>query len=57
MYYIGCIDNGIGANIFTELTNDDINDKDLGFSFGGKKVLKNVLAEIKVWSIVVLISL
>ena len=42
-------DNGIGAKVFTELTNVDIDDKeDLGFSFGGRKVLKRVLAEIKV---------
>ena len=41
-------DNGIGAKVFTELTNEDIDDEDLGFSFGGRKVLKRILAEIKV---------
>lgn len=41
-------DNGIGAKVFTELTNEDIDDKDLGFSFGGRKVLKRVLVEMKV---------
>ena len=42
------VDNGIGAKVFTKLTNEDIDDKDLGFSFGGRKVLKQILAEIKV---------
>ena len=41
-------DNGIGAKVFTEMTNEDIDDKELNFSFGGRKALKKVLADIKV---------
>ena len=40
--------NGIGANVFTEMTNEDIDDKELNFSFGGRIALKKVLADIKV---------
>ena len=36
-------DNCIGAQAFTEMTDEDIDDKELGFSFGGKKILKRVL--------------
>ena len=41
-------DNGIGANVFTEMTNEDIDDKELNFNFGGRIALKKVLADIKV---------
>ena len=30
-------DSGIGAKVFTEMTNEDIDDKELNFSFGGRK--------------------
>ena len=36
-------DNCIGAQAFMEMTDEDIDDKELGFSFGGKKILKRVL--------------
>ena len=36
-------DNGIGAQAFTEMTDTDIDDKELGFTFGGRKILKQVL--------------
>ena len=44
-------DNGIGAQVFAELTEKDIDGPDLGFTFGGKKILKKVLALVKVWII------
>ena len=40
-------DNGIGAKVFIELTEKDINSADLGLSYGGKKVIRKVL-KIKV---------
>ena len=30
-------DSGIGAKVFTEMTNEDIDDKELNFSFGGRR--------------------
>ena len=36
-------DNCIGAQAFMEMTDEDIDDKEHGFSFGGKKILKRVL--------------
>ena len=30
-----------------ELTNDDIGDEELGFSWGGKKILRRILGKIK----------
>lgn len=41
-------DNGIGANVFTEMTSEDIDEKELNFSFGGRIALKKVLADVKV---------
>ena len=40
------IDNGIGAKGFMDLTSEDIGDKELGISFGGRRVLKRVLKTI-----------
>lgn len=42
------VDNCIGVKAFAELKEEEINDPGLGFSFGGKKVLKKVLAQVKV---------
>ena len=36
-------DNGIGAQAFMEMTDADIDNKELGFTFGGKIILKRVL--------------
>ena len=42
-------DNGITAKIFVDLiTDEDIDDPSLNFSFGGKVAIKKVLEEIKV---------
>ena len=41
-------DNGIGAKAFvTALTEDHIDNSELGFTFGGKIVLKRLLVEVK----------
>ena len=42
------IDNCIGAKVFSEMTEEEVNDPSLGFSFGAKKILKKILAQIKV---------
>ena len=48
------IENGIGAKAFKYLTSEDIDDKELGISFGGRKVLKQLLKTVskssKVWN-------
>ena len=41
-------DNGIGAKVFSEMTEEEVNDPSLGFNFGAKKILKRILAGIKV---------
>ena len=41
------VDNCIGAQAFMEMTDEDIKDEELGFSFGGKKILKRVLKTLK----------
>ena len=47
-YCLNFADNCIGANVFSDLTEEDVNDPSLDFSFGGKKLLKKILAKIKV---------
>ena len=37
------VDNCIGAQAFMEMTDEHIDSKELGFTFGGKLVLKRVL--------------
>ena len=41
------IENGIGAKAFKYLTSEDIDDKELGISFGGRRVLKRILKTVK----------
>ena len=43
MLLIQFADNCIGAQAFMEMTDEDIDGKELDFSFGGKKILKRVL--------------
>ena len=40
------IENGIGAKGFMDLTSEDIDDKELGISFGGRRVLKRILKTV-----------
>ena len=40
-------DNGIIAKAFLELTEDDIENQQLNISFGGKKILKKLLKQLK----------
>ena len=40
-------DNGVVAKAFLELTEDDIEDKQLNITFGGKKILKKLLKQFK----------
>ena len=42
------VDNRIGAKMFSQMTEEELNDSCLGFSFGVKKLLKMILAKIKV---------
>ena len=35
-------ENCIGAKVFMDMTNEDIDSKELNFSFGGKLVLKRL---------------
>ena len=42
------VGNCIGAKVFSEMTEEEMDDPSLGFSFGGKKLLKKILARIKV---------
>ena len=51
--YYKLVDNCIGAKAFSDLTEEDVDDPSLGFSFGGKKLLKKILARIKVWRVIV----
>ena len=36
-------DNGIGAQAFLAMTDKDIDNKELGFTFGGRIILRQVL--------------
>ena len=40
-------DNGIVAKAFLELTEDDIGNQQLNITFGGKKILKKLLKQLK----------
>ena len=40
-------DNGIVAKVFLELTEDDIEGPQLNITFGGKKILKKLLKQLK----------
>ena len=40
-------DNGIVAKAFLELTEDDIENQQLNITFGGKKILKKLLKQLK----------
>ena len=40
-------DNGVVAKVFLELTDEDIEDKQLNISFGGKKILKKLIKQLK----------
>lgn len=43
-YCLHCSDNGIGAKVFViDITEADIDSQELGFSFGGRRVLKRIL--------------
>ena len=47
-YYLNFVENCIGAKVFSNLTEEEINDPSLDFSFGGKKLLNMTLVGIKV---------
>ena len=42
------VDNDIGAKVFSQMTEEELNNPSLAFSFGVKKLLKMILAIIKV---------
>ena len=47
-YCLNVSGNGIAAKVFvTDISEEDINSADLGFTFGGKKVLKRLLKVAK----------
>ena len=46
--WLNFVDNDIGAKVFSQMTEEELNDPSLGFSFGVKKILKMILARIKV---------
>ena len=43
------LEHGIGAKVFIKMTEEEICDPELGFTFGGKKTLKGVWKMIKVY--------
>lgn len=47
--FVNFVGNYIGAKVFSKMTEEEVNDPSLGFSFGGKKLLKDILARIKVY--------
>ena len=46
--WLNFVGNDIGAKVFSQMTEEELNDPTLGFSFGVKKLLKMILAKIKV---------
>ena len=50
------VGNCIGAKVFSEMTEEEVNDPSLGFSFGAKKILKKILAEMKVQNLIIIIQ-